>query len=851
MKRILHMMRPCRGGGAFAGAVLLFLAATVAAGPEPARAADAVSRALDTGRIALEDEVYTVAEKQFRYCLQKAPKGSPQAEEANLLLARALHGQKKYAEALQLLRGTDTASAYWRASALFELQKYDECLKELAGFRDRHGEDGYTVRALRLLARCHLKRGEAADALGIFGHINEKYGETRDGTANLLDWAQTLVGLERREEALGVLKDLTDRHPDSDEGQRGRQLTGWILVQEKKYDQASGVFSALATQVTAQAEYRTEAALMLAGAAEAGNMQDAATNALRYAMEIAPGPDLKRKASVALGMILLRMKKPAEGAACLKPFIAAIPQDPDAGTFQLAVADAFMECGSNEQASVEYQYYLETFSDPGGKARALAGKGWALWLLPSPRYDEAAAAFLQASEQSKDPGEIARCLIKAADSQFRAGKYDAAAVVYRSVMERFPSSPLAAQAAFQAAESMARAGKATEAEDAFRALASTNTDEVFADQAALRVAEMQEDRGDMNAALGTYEKFMAGRTNSAMRVNALLGHGLVNYRSLRFEAALADFDRLVTNAPQSELAEHAWYMRARCLQITGRKDRAMETCREFVKLFPASRLTPKVVFWLGECLYNDSDYKAAEEQFAFVSRGFTNDSLYCNALLRAGESAVRQKEYLRAIEYFAQLAKDRPESPLVSNARYAQGDARVELGEFSGAILIFEEIINKHPESYFADMAMARKGDCEFALGRDDSERFKSAMNSYKIVAESQSSPSGLKLQAQYKIGNCLRKLELDDQAFEQYYKGVVLSYMEDKTGLVRKDPACDLWFARAAFDAADILEGRKQYGQAIKLLRRIAEANVAASGEARQRIDKTRRKYWDLLLLE
>lgn len=812
-------------------------------------AAQGPAALLKAGKAALEDGFYELAEKNLRDCSSLAASGAPERDEAVILLAGALHGQKKYAEMLRLLSAVDSAQAsYWRAMAHYELQQYDKVPPILAVFDGRYKDDPYSPHALRLLADCYLQTGRTNEALAVFTRLDNKPGDSPALGPNLLDWARTLAAVGQTVRAREILDKLIKSLPETVESRQGRLLLGRILAGKAEFSDAEALLNPLVEQKASDPANASEALIVLGRIRDAQGKFTDATNVLATAITLAPDRRLKRRGEIALGRMLLKARKLDEGAAILKTYIAAVPPDSAAPSLQLEVAAAFLDAGNADRAVEAYQHYLETFSDKPGRAESFNGKGWALLLQQKPAYEEAADAFRQAYQLFSDPASRGKCLIKAADCHFSNKQFGLAAKTYEQALAEFPGSPLAVQAMFQVAECSARMKKPEDAERLFRSVIATNPAGMFADQALLRIAEIKEDQGELASALAVYDQLMNSYTNSALWANALLAHGLINFRSLLFETALGDFDKLVSRFPQTEAAEHASYMRGRCLQILGPEEKALAAWREFLRTYPASqKWTPHVLFRLGEYAFNHGDYKEAEKQFAGLANVHTNDALAPAALLAAGQSAAKQKEYLTAIEYFASLVTKYPSWPKLPKARYEQGDATAELGEFAKAILIFEEIINKYGTSDRVDLAWCRKADCEFALGAADTNRYDAAIASYRSVADRPLAPPDLKLQAQYKIGACLLKMQRFDDAVEQLYSKVMIPYLDDPKGLLREYPACEVWFTRAAFDIVDRLESQKKWREALRILKRVTDAGVPAADEAQKRIDKIRLQLWIL----
>jgi hypothetical protein len=118
-------------------------------------------------------------------------------------------------------------------------------------------------------------------------------------------------------------------------------------------------------------------------------------------------------------------------------------------------------------------------------------------------------------------------------------------------------------------------------------------------------------------------------------------------------------------------------------------------------------------------------------------------------------------------------------------------------------------------------------------------------MQSYRAVAKSSGAAFDLELQAEYKIGRCLDKLGRKAEAFEQYYTRVVAGYL-DHGGVSREvSAAAAVWFTKAAFAAADILEADKNWRRAVRVLERVVSARVPAARDAQERIDRIRSEHW------
>ena len=822
-----------------ASAVLVAYAA-----PEPS---------LESAEAAIEDGFYEVAEKQIEAYLRTVDRYSPEGGDAIALLARALDGLGRHREILILIGdnlapwkgGRSGALAFWRAMARFQLGEYDKALADLRDFSSAYPSNPYVPRAGRLEAWCDLKSGRTNEAFAAFARFDERYGATAEGLANRLDWGQALVAAGDDGRAEAIFQKLAAEAPAAAEGHEAKLWLAGVFSRTGKWEKAWNLLDVVTGDTAVRADRRTRAWIAIGELNAAQTNYEAAASAAAKGVDIAPTPQLKNHALAVEGRWLIRLGRLDQGAALLRSAIAAAPGESVSAELQLELAGEYLDRSQFDKAAEEYQNYVESFTNTTGLVRALKGRGWALWGLK--RYAESATMFEKAYALATDPAGREQCLFKAADATFANGQYKLAGETYDRVLAEFPSTALTPQVMYQAAESLARQSAWDKAESRFRSVVRRYPENPLAERALMRIAEMKEEQGPahMRAALAAYREVMDVYTNGALYADALHRHGLAAYRLLQFEEALNDFTRVVNEFPKSGAAPQATYMRGWSLYMMGREEEALAVCRAFVVRYPDTEWTPRVVFWIGEFAANHGQYAEAEKQFVSLAESHPKDPLADLALLRAGRAAMKQKEYVRALDLFNKAATQFPASSRLAEIRFQQGDALSELGEFSRAILVFEELIAKFSESDLVAAAWGRKGDCQFTLGASDAKRYDEAMASYGMVGSARGSSLELKLQAEYKIGRCMEKQGRKAEALEQYYTKAVCGYLDEAAASRRASAGAAVWFTKAAFASADILEADKNWRRAVRILERVANAGVPESRAAKDRMERIRTEHW------
>lgn len=815
----------------------------------PAGAPDKLAKLVTAGKAALEDGQYELARRQFERYLDDVDAGVAveEAREAAVLLLETLHEQADHAGILKYLRPKHKrlrkvedrgAFSFWLALALHETKRDGEALAVLeAGEEGEEADEQYAGRSERLRAWCYLGTGQTDEALAAFARFESSFGRSAEGPANLLDWAKTLGRVGRKDQAHDVLTKLSGLSADLPPVREGMLWRGRLLLEDERWNDAAEVLSALATNANATADQRADALISAATAYRALDRAGDATNALARGIELAAADDLVRRGAYDLGLLLLDLGETAQAMARLRGIISASPGDPRAEGAQLRLAESLMDKGMHETAFAEFQHYLETFTNRLGLARAQRGKGWALSGLG--RYAEAASTFSKAASLFTEPLPRQECLFKVADSYFADGQFGAAGKEYAGVAAAFPDGDLAPRALLRQGESLARTGDAGGAEALFLRVAEDFAGSAVAERALLQVAELKAGMGRWLEAIEGFDRVMNVNSNGSLVAHALHGRGMVSYNLFRFKAALDDFVRVVEKYPGSVVVEQADYMRGMCHYWLRQGDDALRVWEKFLARYPDSEWVPEVLYWTGKLKYKQRAFKEAEESFLTLVNEHPGSRQADDALLRAGMAAAKRKEYVRSVELLTRLVKEYPNTSRMAEVRFAQGEALTELGKHPEAILAFNEIITRHGDCGFVDQAWGRKGNCQFVLGGLEPGRYEEAVESYRVVTRSPTAGADLKLQAEYRIGRCLEKLGRENEAFEQYYLKVVLKYMQEREDGVWHNEASQVWFTRAAFDAADLMAAQNKRQTEIGILKRVVEAGVPAKEEARARIMK------------
>lgn len=289
--------------------------------------------------------------------------------------------------------------------------------------------------------------------------------------------------------------------------------------------------------------------------------------------------------------------------------------------------------------------------------------------------------------------------------------------------------------------------------------------------------------------------------------------------------------------------ERAAYL-AVFLADVGAKDeseRALLMAEDFIKRYSQSSYLPEVEFKRAEILYRSGDYVAARAAFSKLAMEYPASPLAGRSWLQAGQAGLKlmtKPALEQAREDLEEAAKSDPS--LAPEARFQRALAENSLGLPKDAVTLYDNVIEtqKDPELKYA--ALMEKGDTLYFLGKSDPAAYRSAIESWSLIATDPAASARWANQAYYKIG-LLASTALNDQsaALKSFYAVLTRPQESDEEFF---------WYFKSGFQAAQILEKQKAWKEAIAIYNDLAKLAGPRAEEAKSRANQLRLKYliWD-----
>ncbi len=258
--------------------------------------------------------------------------------------------------------------------------------------------------------------------------------------------------------------------------------------------------------------------------------------------------------------------------------------------------------------------------------------------------------------------------------------------------------------------------------------------------------------------------------------------------------------------------------------------------QDYLQKYPDSPAKAEVRLKLGELYFRENDFPNAQTQFELVREDSPDSPLVETALFLAGEAArksINSASVDRSISLFEDVYK--LGGPLKFQARLEQAITMRQTKRDREAIVLFDDLLSQNPPNETRFEALDQKAEALYTLAADDPKLYGQAISTLDTLLNSEGLTTAWKQQALYQKGKCFEKLGKQDDALVQYYD--VLA--------VEGDGADQLWYFRAGFDAAQILEDRRSWSSAAAIYQKLANTGGARSSEAKDRLTKLRLEHF------
>jgi tetratricopeptide (TPR) repeat protein len=514
------------------------------------------------------------------------------------------------------------------------------------------------------------------------------------------------------------------------------------------------------------------------------------------------------------------------------------------------------------EAKKLYEQVINLSTDPLVLFQAYLGKAEAHYNLAE--YTQAVSVYKEALDkidqdkaQSALPQElIGKLRYNLGVAYIKQGQINSSVDVFNSISAKDNNQTIKINLLLQIGQAYEETGEFSKAEETYAKIIKLYPDAPNSDYLQYRVASLQLKRLNYNAAIASlksmlnkypqtkflpdaqyalglvyfqladyaqsceiFKKFQAEFQDSSLRAQAsyMLGASLISLE--KFEEALSVFKGIPKlDTLDIELLQKVEYEIADCYYKLGQEDDALGRFKLLRARYPNSKLTPNILWWLGQYYYRNKDLKLARRYFDSLVKDFPDSQLSADAFYVLGLIFSDEDKLEQAVDSFRTAIK-LGKTDLKNQAVAGIADIYTRQGRLQEALALYNGLITEAPDlgkSFFSRVAQTY-----YKVGNYPEAKI-FYFKSLEIATPSEIAD------IRFSLAEVLEANSEPDAAIQQYLLVADLSTQAPQLS------------ARSLLRIAKLYEERENFKDALKIYNRIVEKklSVAESDFAQERID-------------
>jgi len=484
----------------------------------------------------------------------------------------------------------------------------------------------------------------------------------------------------------------------------------------------------------------------------------------------------------------------------------------------LGKADAYYNIAEYKETIDVYEEALRKVSESIAQEtidKLHYGLAWAY--LKEGEFKKAIDEFRKIAKQTEDKIVKVAALCQIGDAYQDSGEYNKAIETYDSILKDYPDSLYNDYIQYQLGVALLKNSNYDGAIMAFQGLKNHFPESKLVDDASYALGLVYFQRQDYKSSKEIFQRFQDEFKESSLKPEStyLLGTSLYNLGD--FAGAIEVFKSIIKEYSQNaELIQKAEYEIADCYYQMGNEKEAMERFRTLRSKYPDSKLTPEVMWWLGEYYYRHDDLTLARRYFSSLIQDFPKNNLIPDAYYALASTYAEENKYEEAISNFKKVT-DLGSSDLAGTANIAIADIYTKQGKVDLAIGIYKGVIEGYPN--LTSLIYPKIAELYRKINNYN-EAIDYYRKSLNIV------PARQMADIQFKIAEALEAQGSSSDAIEEYLK-VTYLYSENNDLAVK-----------ALLRVAAIYEDKENFKEAVKIYKRINSMDVQEAKYAQERID-------------
>ena len=545
------------------------------------------------------------------------------------------------------------------------------------------------------------------------------------------------------------------------------------------------------------------------------------------------------------------------------PFLAnlltELPQHPLRADLLILLSQLAFDNGQHDLARENAEAFIAAYPQSEqmpGVLRLLAGVS----ILGNPPQYRTAATYLSRLRDLASSEETRFALgVQLADSLFLAGDFPSAASLYESSYDAVQDQAGGEILGYQWVISLIEAGELDKAQSVINKINEDNEEfgehrwraewnlltnmqrNGSAQEAFARVRDILKDHAsslplNLTLRFRWLEVFLSMRVQESVEVLALADNLLALLESQDPE--------MESKLQLPELKASTLLLKIQALLREGKYDTAkplIDDLRVNPK-FSGSKPAQRSYLLEASYHYEADDLVKAQQLSVMLADKYPENPLAPIALMQAAQFAEKRGSevfFQESLKLLERLANQYPTNDLYYFAKLRQGHLFRKLNQFGNAQQIYSNLINQHPDHPMVHLALLANADCHLARIGEDSGSIDLAINLLERLFLQPDLPSGVVVEAGYKLAFAHKKAGRLKQA-QEVLGGVLDQFLLNPSSQKRVlSGAARYWMSRSVLELGALLEEAKTSDEARIVYGLIEENNLPGRSLANARIEQ------------
>ena len=741
----------------------------------------------------LEDAYWNLGSAQYAMGLQDSAEGAGYftraVETYTGLLTKFPKGKGKYCD----------QAHFYCGEALYSLDKKQEAVAAYRQLVDEYGDSPLRPDGLYALGVTYEELGDHAAAGLVYSTYLDEFSDLESATEIRMRKAETELQAERFSDAEKMFAEV-GRVPEFADADHARMRQAFCLWKLARFPDAAEIYAVIAQR--GESEHAGEA-VRLAGRAfyRAERFDDAVT---WLEKSIAAEDDGTVESAHWLCRIHLQRQEPEKASELAEKVLPSAGDNPYRVHLELDRADAMFQQPDQQASALDlYARIANDFSDHELAADATYFAAYAAMELAE--HDQGMEHVVRFIERFPEHALVPDVIYVKAECQLLRNQYAESEQTYRRLTADYADHPDSQLWHLRLATAMFLQNRHDDTVSHVQSILTQLEGESLLAEAHYLMGTSLLNQSKYAEAVSSLQESLAADAKWDKADETLLNLGKAHAETGQTKAAMEVVQRLITEYPDSQVLDRAYYRYGQYRFAVGEYEQASQLYGTILDRWPDSVFVPLALSGIGWSQYRLKDFQAGTASFTNLIQNHADhelvpDARYARALCRkqlmdfsgtvedlkayldtnpevdrrsharflVGLVRVEFKEYKKAVQEFRSLLKDNPEYAGADRVAYQLAWAYKLLENQQEAVGWFKKLTNDYPQSQHAAESYYHVGEHEYWQSRD----FPAALEAYRQCKNLDAGPE-LDEKSTYMIGWTYYQLENYEKADQQFTEQV------------------------------------------------------------------------------